>query len=267
MKRISTLEIDAAFERVWEYWPNKDYKHASEKAFEICIKQGAELHLLELACKIYAHENIGKEFTHQLRNFLLQNVWKDMVEGFEDAESYGKTLEARRREAKEVCETWNQRRKSFWCECLDIESRIPLAYQALKNPYFKSHWKKALDKLREIFTIKPTENDKFRNITFSIQWFCDTSPNKHTVLKIMEGQFGYPSKQKKEKPIQELDKSTFKETRKLFKEVFGYDPKPLPKKKINNNSQPVKTIVEYVTRSFELPETNKSEEEGDVGIY
>lgn len=265
MKRISTLEIDAAFERIWKFWPNKDFKNRAEKALEVCVRQGEDLKLIEVACKIYSNETIGQEFTSQLGNFLLQDGWKDMVEGLKDIESYGKVIDERRREAKEICETWNKKRKSFWCEILDIEERIPIVFKALKNQFFKDHWKKALDNLREIFTIKPTENDKFRNLTFSIQWFCDTSPDKHTVLKIMEGQFGHPRKEPK-RVTQKIDKECIEETRKLFKEVFGYEPRPMKKPRINNNSQPLKQLTEDVITG--LPQgTEKSEEGGDIGIY
>lgn len=228
----SSLAVDSAFSDIWEVWLNKDGEKASEKALHVAVKQGADLQLITAACKIYALENVGQEFTHKLSNFILNDVWRDVVEGHEDIASYQRHLESRRKEAIEVIETWNTKRKDHWCPALDIEARIPVSTKALKDKFFKNNWKKALDKAVEIFKYKPRENDRFKNLILSLTWFCDTSPNKHAVLKILEGQYGFPQRDiakrypKRIEISDEEAKRIAEENKKLFQDVFGSKTPP-----------------------------------------
>lgn len=246
MRRVSSLEKDVVFERIWDRWPNKDNPIASEKIFNVCIDQGADIKLVEKSCIIYSIENEGQEFTYSLRNYLGQDLWKDYVEGCKDLDSYRKHLEERRNKAIEVIDYWNKIRRPFWCECLDIDSRIPIATKAIKDEFFEKNWKKALDILRELFRIKPRDNDKFRNLTFSLTWFCDT--HKHTVLSIMEGQYGRPFKESKKRVTKinvnsEESKKIAEENKILFKEIFG------EVKKINKpNYDDSKSIGDFVRK-------------------
>lgn len=255
MRRVSSLEKDVVFERIWERWPNKENPIASEKIFNVCIDQGADIKLVEKSCAIYSIENEGQEYTYTLRNYLGQDLWKDYVEGCKDLDSYRKNLEERRNEAIKIIKYWNRIRRPFWCECLDIDSRVPVVTKALKDEFFKNNWKKALDNLRELFRIKPRENDKFRNLTFSLTWFCDT--HKHTVLGIMEGQYGFPRKE--HKPVKKIiinsedSKKIAEENKILFKEVFGEVKKI--KKTIYNDSKPIEDLARQVIRDVGIDQS------------
>lgn len=188
---------------------------------------------IELACSIYVLEHEGDEFTHKLNNFIMQDVWKDTLEGARDAKEYQAKLQEKHNEAVRLIETWNAERNSWWSEVLDIQERIPLAKTALQNEYFKNHWKKSLDKAKKIFQYRPREGERNSKLIISFSWFANVSPNKHTVLKIDEGEYGGPQGTHKttRQLYKPLSKEEHKELSELWKEIKNEGSTSEPSKK------------------------------------
>lgn len=240
-------EIGEAFNRIWPTWINKDMPNAALKALGTFLKQGGEFDTIKLACDIYVEDHRGTDpqYTAQLKNFIYEDLWKDSLEGAKNPEKYLEWQLARRNEAREIVETWNSYAKPHWCKVEDLDSRAQIAKKALQNESFKNNWKKALDKLAKIFQYKPREGTQFSKLIITFQWFCNVSPNKHTVLNIMEGHYGAePVETATLKRPASPKKITAEEREELFsdwEEVFG---RPITRKKNELQSGSIESSAE-----------------------
>lgn len=201
MKKKASIFVDLVFDKIWECWNNKTKENAARKALEVTINSGENHEDIIRACKIYSLEVEGDELTYQLNNFLLQDHWKDYLEVGDLAK-----LEKRRQEAIEVIEEWNKVCRSHWCKVEDVETRVPLATKALANESFRKNWKKSLDKASKIFQYRFREGDVREKIILSFRWFCNVSPDRHTVLRILEGEYGNPPQEPSEKTVKPFKK-------------------------------------------------------------
>lgn len=204
MKEVSNFVIDRCFNTIWEFWPNKTKgDNAPRKAISVALKSGYAEQDLVKACRIYALQSEGEEIQYikLLHNFINGNEWLDILEG-----NSLEALEAQRLEAVEVVEAWNAACRSHWHKVIGIDTRVPIAKLALQDKEFKKNWKKSLDKAKEIFQYRFNDSDIRSKINLTFTWFTSVSITKHTVLKILEGEFGSPEKERriKSKPSREI---------------------------------------------------------------
>jgi hypothetical protein len=220
---MTPLEVDIAFDNIWSFWLNKESEHAAKKALSVSLNSGAKYQDIYKACRIYALDHAGDEFTYKLSNFLMRDDWKDTLEGADLNK-----LEAQRRLAIEIIEAWNKVCKPHWSKVLDIEDRIPLAKKALTNKYFADNWRESLDLISRIFKSEFNDNDNRSKININFRWFTNTQPDKHTVLKAKEGDYGKPFRDitRTEKTIRILTSEERKKAMELFNEVFRGETKP-----------------------------------------
>lgn len=194
MGYLNQLEIDTLFERLWELYPCKERPSAAKKAFTVACRKGEDHRSIEQAVRIYALETQGDEFHFHFVNFLNEEHWKDLVSVHQDLEGYLHSLEAKKEEAKGLIDAWNEACHPHWCPVLSWEDRVPLARKALANETFRKHWQKALKIAQEIF-FKPLHSDDPRSkVVLSFRWFTTIKSEKHTVLRLVEREYGYPSK-------------------------------------------------------------------------
>ena len=254
------LEISAIFEKLWEIYPCKERPAASKKALFVALKSGLDHKLIENAVRIYALENEGAEFHFHFVNFINDDHWKDILSYHKEAERRIRILEKRREMASDLINEWNKECRSHWCECLDVELRIPIVVSALENKPFRDNWKKALDIARKIFYTTQNEKSKFSNLTLSLRWFCTVSPpDKHTVVKLIEGEYGKPIeiKYKKIKHLKPLTKEEHEEVMKDFEDVFKDSfwkkrKKKEPDEPQEKPNEDMKKIVEEIIDPFDL---------------
>ena len=228
----NAIEIEACFERIWQRWGNKAMRNSGLKALTVTLRSGADMELIELACQIYSVGHEGSEYHHQLNNFLMNDVWKDIVEGVKNVRQYKEKLEIERREAIDLIYLWNEKCYPHWCKALDVDAKIPIARKALKDDFFKNNYKKALDKAHKIFQYKAREGTKHFKLILTLRWFCDISIFKHTVMRLMEGEYGEPEADlvkkyaRKEPELSEQELILIREENKrLLREVF-HDERP-----------------------------------------
>lgn len=242
MPTYTEKEIEQLFAPIWREWLNKNGPSAALKAFGFALKSGVSIRQIQLACNIYSMEHVAEDpsFTYTLANFLNHDHWKDTVEATRNPEAYYKRLEEKKQEALSVVKAWSETRKSHWTEIVSEELTYPIALIALQNTEFRLNWKKALDKAAKIFQYKKREGEPHAKLTLSFRWFCNVSPTKHTVLKILEGEYGHPVEDvfEKKPPPKELSEEEVEKNRResieLMKEIgFGkYD------KRFNKDSKP-----------------------------
>lgn len=224
-------EIEEIFERIWQCWGNKAMRNSGLKALTVTLRSGENAELIELACQIYARDHEGSDYQHQLNNFLLNDVWKDMVDGVKNIQQYKHQLETERREALDLIDEWNQTCYAHWCPILERDAKIPMARKALKDEFFKKNYKKGLDKAKKIFQYRAREGHKNFKLILSFRWFCDTSIYKHTVMRLLEGEYGEPEsdlvkKYVKHESFTEEELILIKEeNKKLLREIF-HDERP-----------------------------------------
>lgn len=215
-KTYNQFDIDVAFDVIWEFWPNKEKEHAGKKALSVLLKSGdTSFEQIRDACRAYALSSEGDEFTYQLNNFINQDLWKDVLEHTDLAK-----LEAKRKESISVIDAWNAACKPHWCKSMDYTDKISLTNKALNDKMFNANWKKALDKASKIFA-KPFREDSKQKLILSLRWFCNVSPAKHTVMRIIEGEYGYPERDSKKKVIEfrQRTKEEIEEFKKNWAEI------------------------------------------------
>jgi hypothetical protein len=217
------LEISVIFDNLWEIYPSNERPAAAKKALKVALKTGMDDKEFEKAVRIYALENEGAEFHYHFVNFINDEHWKDILSYHKNAQEHIKLLEDRRKLARSIISEWNDSCRSHWCQCLDVELRIPIVVAALSNEPFRNEWKKALDIARKIFYHQQHDNDKFRNLSLSLRWFCTVAPaDKHTVMRIIEGEYGKPHRnpvyKKEPDPLSENERE---EIRSTFDEIFS----------------------------------------------
>jgi len=189
MPNYSPLTINTVFETVWDIWKNKEGEAAALKSVTFFLKEHTKEELLK-ACEMYVLDNALTDpgYTYKLSNFINLDHWIDTLES-----NNLEKLRARNNAAIEVINEWNKACCPHWIKVLDIESRIPLAMLAIDNKFFASHWKDALEKAKKIFAFRFREGDVREKININFRWFCNVSSDKHTVLRIIEGDYGGPA--------------------------------------------------------------------------
>jgi hypothetical protein len=256
----SKFVLETIFDEIWESWPNKEKEHAARKAYDVFCKSEGDVDQLKKACRIYVLDSTGDEFHYQLNNFILQDHWKDIIESGTSLER----LEKERQACIDLINTWNDACLSHWIKSEDIEDKIVSARRALQNQYFQKNWKKALDKAKKIFQYRFRESDPRARIILSFRWFSRCQPEKHTVLKIIEGEYGYPSKTEKryEQRYKEISPEERQEAILNFYEVFSDFKKPKKKREFKSfpNKQ-LENLVNDVLDESSLQENTAPPEE------
>lgn len=186
------VEEKLLFKELWELWPKKDKEPSARKALTVLTQsQNIDAKRLLVAAKIYVGELKEPRFCHELGNWLREDYWKDIYVEFADAEEYLAQLEEKREACEKVINHWNLFATDCgWCKVLSREEKIPTVDFALSNPAFSEHWLNALVKAKEVFGQAFPETDWRAKIRPSISWFCRVDYDNHTVLKLIEGEYG-----------------------------------------------------------------------------
>lgn len=250
---ISRLLIEKTFDAIWENWIRKDGERAAMKAVEHALNSGENKDELIKACEIYRLENIATdpEFTHKLSNFINGDHWRDSLEG-----ASLEKLKQKHDEAIVVIQAWNDACHKHWCKSIDIESKVPMAMKALGDKSFRSEWRKALNKAKKIFKYEFRDGDSRQKIILSLRWFTTVSHDKHTVLRIMEGEYGHPIKEDSPSQTKKIMQQSEEERIRLakeYEEVFGVPleivKKPQKETKKHEPSTKAKEIADQILKS------------------
>lgn len=243
MPQYPRLVIESVFDTIWETWLNRDGERAAMKAVEVCLNSDHKKEDLLKACEIYRLEHINDDpdFTYKLSNFIMQDHWLDVLqEGSLDK------LIREKETAERLMHAWNKACRPHWCKC-QPKARLPLAIKALKNKDFRDKWEQALKIAAKIFRYPFRENDHRRKITLSFAWFTSTIYDKHTVLRLVEGEYGEASQEvvvPKEKPVVPVDKTARSEASEMMKQ-FMEAQFPGAKQRIQHKNRPRKTLSDY----------------------
>lgn len=265
-----SLLADKTFNAIWEFWLNKEGERAAEKAITIAIdKQGDDPKKIIKACEAYRLENIGKdvEYTYKLSNFILQDHWKDVLEST-SVEKLQKLYD----ESIAIINCWNQFCRSHWCRVVDAETKAPIVMRALRDKCFADNWHRALIKASSIFKYPFRDGDPRQKIILSLRWFTNVSCDKHTVLKIIEGEYGQEEKEQtrveqKTIPVDyEARKKAAEEFADLVKSA-GFDKPKQPKQsKQNGPSKQAKEIADKILKSIGAEKFVDSEGDGEFTL-
>lgn len=215
---ITESKLDLYFEQLWSSWLNKDRgENAAKKALRVLLNQGEEFKKIKEACQIYCVTRANDEYTHQLGNFLLQDHWKDILE-----ETSIEKIQQRRDEEIHLIEEWNKACRPHWCKVIEYDTKYSMARQALNNPFFKEHWKEALEKANKIFFYSFKEEDNRSKIILSFKWFTQVKKT-HTASRIIEGEYGAPAFNLNAKPpeIKPIDWQARKEAAEYLKKLMS----------------------------------------------
>lgn len=238
----SKLVIEQTFDTIWETWINKDGERASQKAVDVALKSGVNKYDLIKACEVYILENLRSDpgFTYKLSNFINQDHWEDYLTSPDK-------LKREYSDALDVVHAWNDACRSHWCKSLDAEAKVPVAIKAMRDRSFKTNWRKALAQAHKIFRYQAREGDPKQKIILSFKWFTNVLPDKHTVLKILEGEYGYPQKEEKVRLVKtvEVDHEARAEAAAEFAYMFP-ELRNKPKKMVRKQDGPSVQAVELV---------------------
>ena len=266
MPTYSPLTINTVFETVWDTWINKDGEAAALKAVTFFLKEHTKEDLIN-ACEAYTLDNASADpaFTYKLSNFLNFDHWIDVLE----ANNLDK-LRAKKNAAINVINAWNAACLPHWVKVLCVDTRIPVAQKALDNKFFASHWKDALEKAKKIFAFRFREGDVREKININFKWFTNVSPDKHTVLRIIEGDYGGPAAKRivKSYTTKEIDyearKKLAEEMKAMFPTLKFEQPskQELPVEKVTLTKE-AHEIVQQIQRSVsnQVPEGDPVEGE------
>jgi hypothetical protein len=236
----SKLVIEQTFDTIWETWINKDGERASQKALDVALKSGINKDDLIKACEVYRLENLraDPDFTYKLSNFINQDHWEDYLVNPDK-------LKREYSDALEVVNAWNEACHPHWCKSLDVELKVPVAIKAMRDGSFKTNWRKALAQASKIFRYPAREGDPKQKIILSFKWFTNVLPDKHTVLKILEGEYGYPQKEEKIRLVQtvEIDHAARAEAAAEMAKMFP-ELQNKPKKMVRKTDGPSIQAVE-----------------------
>jgi len=256
------FDISMMFEKLWEIYPRKDRPAAGQKALGVALRTGAEYKQIEQAVKIYCMESANDEFHYHFVNFINEDHWKDIISYHKDAAGHVKILEGRKKLAYVIIKHWNDTCLAHWCKCLDSDMRVGMVTNALANKFFRENWKNALDKAAKIFYHTLHEKDKYRNLSLTLRWFCRIIPDKHTVLQLIEGEYGkpYDPPKRRVKQNESLNEDDKVRLIKDIEDVFGdtewlTDPvvEPEEEPKINKEMKKLVEALE-IDDPFELDE-------------
>jgi len=217
------------FNRLVEAYPNKRNGHAAYKAFKVAInseeprKQEQTAKKILHAAKVYAFDTAGEDsdFLFLLSNFIREDHWQDIIGMHSDFDAYLASIDEIKKEAEQLIAEWNKACRPHWAKVHAPEKKIDIAIHALKSDEFRKHWKDALKKAKLIFYRSFRDNEKNAWMVISLPWFCKTKTDSHTVLKIIDGEYGKAYDRNTVYPVyKERTKSDMENARKLFKEVF-----------------------------------------------
>lgn len=262
--------IDKSFNEIFESWPNQTGEAQSKKAFIVALNSGATIAEIKSGAEAYLIDNIATsaEFIKNLGNFIREDMWKDYA-GLE-----GKLAE-KKACAFDLIKAWNKACKPHWIHVSDNDSALPVAITALADKPFRNNWKEALVKAGLIFKYPLSDSDMKAKTVLSFRWFCNTAPAKHTVMKVVDGEYGTGIRERTTtaKPyifVEEDEQARLKaaeELKKLFPDIEFKRKKEKPTKQ--NENKEIKTIADEILKSVGV--TTKSEmpkdEAKDDGIW
>lgn len=253
MPNYSKLVIETVFETVWETWLNKDGESSALKAVNVFLKSETKETLIKV-CEAYILDNSNADpsFTYKLSNFLNQDHWRDVLE-YVDIEK----LQKKRDEAIEIINEWNAVCANHWCKADDIETKIPMVVKALHNQPFKQNWRKALGIAKLLFKYSFRDGDYRQKLILSLRWFTSIAPEKHTVMKIIEGEFGKPSKEYEVKNHvgQPIDHAARNKAAEELKAMF---PEVRFEKKVEVKEKPELKTIEVSEEAIKIAELIKT---------
>lgn len=214
--KYSSFDISMIFDEIWESWISKVGEASAKKAFTVAINQGEDPEKMKMACRAYVLDVDGTDPTYTMRlgNFIRDDHWKDISENV----SLSK-LESRRKESAHLIDCWNKACQDHWCKVLGVDSRIPLARMALDNLDFRKNWERALSLASKVFKFKFVDSDPRSKVSINFRWFC-TLGVRHTVLRIIEGEYGYTHRERSDPKSKSFRTPTEEERRKAV-EMFS----------------------------------------------
>jgi len=184
---LGNFAIEQIFDSLWEKWPNKEGEASARKAVTVYFKSDGSKEELLRACDAYILDNIQQDpsYIYKLSNFINQDHWRDSLE----RGSYDR-LKNKEKLAIELMEAWNSACRPHWSKITDFRARLAIAMAAINDSYFSENWKKALTKAGKVFKFEHREADPRSKIILSFSWFTNINPKKHTVLKLIENEYG-----------------------------------------------------------------------------
>lgn len=244
MPNYSPFVVEQIFESVWEKWINKSGEASAEKAVKVFLKSETKETLLHV-CEAYRLEHLGDDpqYTHKLSNFLNQDIWLDIQESISL-----ERLQEKYNQALEIVTEWNKVCNKHWIAVDDIETKIPLGTKALSNVAFKQNWRKALDKANRIFKYPFRDGDPRQKLILSFRWFTNIVPEKHTVMKIMEGEYGQHEREERHviKTCIPVDQAARSKLAEEMKVLFPDLVKKEPTKEQKELSKPIEISQEAI---------------------
>lgn len=192
---FNDFEISIICDEICEIYPNKDKLFSGRKAIKVLLRTNPNIQQKKFldVFKIYRMETLGEDpqYIYQLNNFINNDHWKDIYEAYESLDEYRTRLQEKEDWCRSLIGDWNEACKSHWIRVSFPEPRIPLAKKAYDDPIFKEHWEKALASAQAVFEKPFPESDSRSRILPSFRWFT-TLGDKHTVAKLIEGEYGKP---------------------------------------------------------------------------
>ena len=165
----------------------------------ISTQESLECKKLILAAKAYCAE-VDVEYCHRLGNWMRDGHYLGFYTmSHNDLMNHVSECEKVANESVKLIESWNKCNEACdnFYPCLAIDDRLHLVKKAMKNKFFKANWHDALVKLYKLMKEEFQSDDPRSFIRATVQWFCVTSPEKFSVAKILEGEYGQPPKIKR----------------------------------------------------------------------
>lgn len=152
-----------------------------------------------LSAKCYLAE-VDVEYCHRLGNWIRDGHylgWYSL-----SVDELGKQfarLSAINLQCHDLVSKWSKCHEacSKFYPCLAVTERAILARKAMRSSFFTENWEEGLKKLYMLMSGDFSEDDPRSYIKCTLQWFCNISPDKYTLAKILEGEYGSPPKRKK----------------------------------------------------------------------
>lgn len=203
-----TLEQEVFFKETWAKWPKsgRENKESAKKGLQLTINQNPDIEVnkLRICVEMYLQSVTDTTYCKGLGNWFRDDLWKVFYDEFKDLDEYDRKQAEDTAKAEEIIDYWNERRRPHWAEIQARRERSEVIKFALNNGFFKENWKRAIDKMVEIFPEPFEIGDWRRSISITISWFCDVYFSSHTVMKIMEGDLGKAPRPKAEKVFEEM---------------------------------------------------------------
>lgn len=186
------------FESVWDLWQCKKDKVSSRKAFEWALTEKKSFSIQEIKDCISLFNKEKNDFEKEntvFGNWIRDGKYQSYLKVVRSSEfkNEEERIEKDKQLSFHICNKWNEKRRPWWTEVIDIQGRARHVQEALKDDFFRENWEHALLMLTKIFKYRRTDGSEYlKNLTPSIQWFCNREHN--VVAKILEGEYGRPIK-------------------------------------------------------------------------